>query len=134
MGFYSTEVLVNDARRHAVIVKPIAVNARNGGASSIQAARCGWLSSRARDGEAQRENVQRALSEAQPFENLLDFARRTKLAREPLENLAAGGAFAPGTNAREAIWALRALDEREARGELGRAMEIDDEPPRSSSR
>ena len=27
MGFYSTEVLVNDARRHGVDVKPIAVNA-----------------------------------------------------------------------------------------------------------
>jgi error-prone DNA polymerase len=131
MGFYSTEVLVNDARRHAVIVKPIAVNASEwwsfvdpGGAL-----RLGFHLVRGM-GEAQRENVQRALSEAQPFENLLDFARRTKLAREPLENLAAGGAFAPWYETRrEAIWALRALDEREARGELGRAMEIDDEPP-----
>ena len=131
MGFYSTEVLVNDARRHAVIVKPVAVNASEwwsfvdpGGAL-----RLGFHLVRGM-GEAQRENVQRALSEAQPFESLLDFARRTKLAREPLENLAAGGAFAPWYETRrEAIWALRALDEREARGELGRAMEIDDEPP-----
>ena len=131
MGFYSTEVLVNDARRHAVIVKPVAVNASEwwsfvdpGGAL-----RLGFHLVRGM-GEAQRENVQRALSEAQPFESLLDFARRTKLAREPLENLAAGGAFAPWYETRrEAIWALRAFDEREARGELGRAMEIDDEPP-----
>jgi error-prone DNA polymerase len=80
-------------------------------------------------GEAQHENVGRALAQQRPFEDLLDFARRTKLAREPLENLAAGGAFAPWyATRREAIWALRALDEREARGELGRAMEIDDEP------
>jgi len=130
MGFYSTEVLVNDARRHGVVVRPIAVNASEwwsfvdpGGAL-----RLGFHLVRGM-GEAQRENVQRALAQGRPFEDLLEFARRTQLAREPLENLAAGGAFAPWyATRREAIWALRALDEREARGELGRAMEIDDEP------
>ena len=130
MGFYSTEVLVNDARRHGVVVKPIAVNESEwwsfvdpGGAL-----RLGFHLVRGM-GEAQRENIARALGEGRPFENLLDFARRSKLAREPLENLAAGGAFAPWyATRRESIWALRALDEREARGELGRAMEIDDEP------
>ncbi len=130
MGFYSTEVLVNDARRHGVVVKPIAVNESEwwsfvdpGGAL-----RLGFHLVRGM-GEAQRENIARALGEGRPFENLLDFARCTKLAREPLENLAAGGAFAPWyATRRDAIWALRALDEREARGELGRAMEIDDEP------
>jgi error-prone DNA polymerase len=131
MGFYSTEVLVNDARRHDVVVRPIAVNASEWWSfvDTSGALRLGFHLVRGM-GEAQRENVLRALGEAQPFENLLDFARRTKLAREPLENLAAGGAFAPWyATRREAIWALRALDEREARGELGRAMEIDDEPP-----
>jgi error-prone DNA polymerase len=130
MGFYSTEVLVNDARRHGVVVRPVTVNASEwwsfvdpGGAL-----RLGFHLVRGM-GEAQRENVERALGEGKPFEDLLDFARRTKLAREPLENLAAGGAFAPWyATRRDAIWALRALDEREARGELGRAMEIDDEP------
>jgi error-prone DNA polymerase len=130
MGFYSTEVLVNDARRHGVVVKPIAVNESEWWSfvDPSGALRLGFHLVRGM-GEAQRENIQRALGEAKPFENLLDFARRTKLAREPLENLAAGGAFAPWyATRRNAIWALRALDEREARGELGRAMEIDDEP------
>jgi len=130
MGFYSTEVLVNDARRHGVVVKADR-GERERVVSFVDpsgALRLGFHLVRGM-GEAQRENIQRALGEAQPFENLLDFARRTKLAREPLENLAAGGAFAPWyATRRDAIWALRALDEREARGELGRAMEIDDEP------
>jgi error-prone DNA polymerase len=131
MGFYSTEVLVNDARRHGVVVRPIEVNASEWWSfvDASGALRLGFHLIRGM-GEAQRENVERALAQARPFENLLDFARRTKLAREPLENLAASGAFAPWyASRREAIWALRALDEREARGELGRAMEIDDEPP-----
>jgi error-prone DNA polymerase len=131
MGFYSTEVLVNDARRHGVAVEPIAVNASEWWSFVDQrgALRLGFHLVRG-IGAAQRANVERALADARPFENLVDFARRTNLSRESLENLAAGGAFAPwyGTR-REAIWALRGLDERETRGELGRAMEIDDEPP-----
>jgi error-prone DNA polymerase len=130
MGFYSTEVLVNDARRHAVVVKPIAVNEsewwsfvdRDG------ALRLGFHLVRGM-GEAQRANLEAALQQDGEFTDLLDFARRAKLSRESLENLATAGAFAPWfTTRREAMWALRAIDEREARGELGRAMDVDDEP------
>jgi error-prone DNA polymerase len=128
MGFYSTEVLVNDARRHGVVVRPITVNASEWWSfvDDEGALRLGFHLVRGM-GEVQQERVQRALGV--PFADLVDFARRTGLEREALENLAAAGAFAPwyGTR-REAMWALRALDEREARGELGRAMEIDDEP------
>jgi error-prone DNA polymerase len=130
MGFYSTEVLVNDARRHGVVVEPVTVNASEWWSFVDErgALRLGFHLVRGM-GEAQRANVERALAEGQPFADLLDFARRTNLAREALENLAAGGAFAPWyAMRRDAIWALRGLDERETRGELGRAMEIDDEP------
>ena len=130
MGFYSTEVLVNDARRHGVIVEPIAVNASEWWSFVDErgALRLGFHLVRGM-GEVQRTNVERALAEGRPFADLLDFARRTNLAREALENLAAGGAFAPWyPTRREAIWALRGLDERETRGELGRAMEIENEP------
>ena len=130
MGFYSTEVLVNDARRHGVVVRPVAVNASEWW-SFVEpdgALRLGFHLVRGM-GEAQRENVAAGAGRRPAVRDLLDFARRTKLAREPLENLAAAGAFAPWyATRREAIWALRALDERETRGELGRAMEIDDEP------
>ena len=58
---------------------------------------------------------------------MLDFAQRTRLERETLENLAIAGAFAPWyASRREAMWALRGLDEREARGELGALMDVDE--------
>jgi error-prone DNA polymerase len=80
-------------------------------------------------GEVQRDRLERALSQGDAFGDLVDFARRTGLGRDGLENLAAAGAFASWyPTRREAMWALRGLDEREARGELGRAMEIENEP------
>src|SRR5947209_9140675 len=136
MGFYSTEVLVNDARRHGVIVKPIVVNESEWWSfvDKDGALRLGFHLVRGM-GEVQRDRLERALSygedESAPreFPDLLDFARRTMLDRDALENLAAAGAFAPWyPTRREAMWALRGLDERETRGELGRAMEIADEP------
>ncbi|HEY6236819.1 MAG TPA: OB-fold nucleic acid binding domain-containing protein, partial [Candidatus Elarobacter sp.] len=136
MGFYSTEVLVNDARRHDVVVKPITVNESEWWSfvDKDGALRLGFHLVRGM-GEVQRDRLERALSygedESAPreFPDLLDFARRTMLERDALENLAAAGAFAPWyPTRREAMWALRGLDERETRGELGRAMEIADEP------
>jgi error-prone DNA polymerase len=128
MGFYSTEVLVNDARRHGVVVKPIVVNSSEWWSfvDGDGALRLGFHLVRGM-GEVQRSRLERALS--QEFTDLIDFARRTGLERDAIENLAAAGAFAPWyPTRREAMWALRGLDEREARGELGRAMEIVDEP------
>jgi error-prone DNA polymerase len=94
-------------------------------------------------GEVQRNRLERTLAYGEDmdsgcagthfrpreFEDLVEFARRTGLERDALENLAAAGAFAPWyPTRREAMWALRGLDERETRGELGRAMEIEHEP------
>ncbi len=127
MGFYSTEVLVNDARRHDVVIKPIEVNASEYW-SHVQAdgaLRLGFHLVRGL-GEAQQQRLQAAI-DAGPFENVLAFAQRTQLARETLENLAIAGAFAPWyASRREAMWALRGLDEREARGELGALMDVDE--------
>jgi error-prone DNA polymerase len=128
MGFYSTEVLVNDAKRHDVTVRPVTVNASawwtlvepDGGV------RLGFHLIRGL-GEAQRAGLEAALAQERTFEDFLDFARRTRLSREALENLAAADAFAPWfPTRREAMWALRGMDEREARGELGRGMEIEE--------
>ncbi len=137
MGFYSTEVLVNDAKRHGVTVKPVAVNESEWW-SFVDREGClrlGFHLVRGM-GDAQRENLERALvfgdaSDGAPreFSDLLDFARRSRLSRESLDQLAAADAFAIWyPSRREALWALRGLDEREARGELGRAMEIEHEP------
>jgi error-prone DNA polymerase len=135
MGFYSTEVLVNDARRHGVVVEPVTVNASEWWSyvDPHGRLRLGFHVVRGM-GEAQRERLERALTHdengsSQRFCDLVDFARRTGLERDAMENLAAAGAFTPWfPTRREAMWALRGLDEREARGELGRAMDIDDEP------
>jgi error-prone DNA polymerase len=129
MGFYSTEVLVNDARRHGVKVKPITVNASEfwSFVDEEGALRLGFHLIRGL-GEAQRERLSSAIAQG-PFTDLLDFAKRTKLEKEALENLAVAGAFSPWFSARrEAMWALRGLDERETRGELGRMMDVE-EPP-----
>jgi error-prone DNA polymerase len=129
MGFYSTEVLVNDARRHGVIVRPIAVNQSEWWSfvDGDGALRLGFHLIRGL-GEGQRDRLERGL-DGGAFTGLLDFARRTALERDALENLAAAGAFAQWyPTRREAMWALRGLDEREARGELGRAMEMVNEP------
>jgi error-prone DNA polymerase len=137
MGFYSTEVLVNDAKRHGVAVKPVAVNESEWWSFVDRegALRLGFHLVRGM-GDAQRENLERALrfgdsgdGAPREFSDMLDFARRTRLSRESLDQLAAADAFAAWyPSRREALWALRGLDERESRGELGRAMEIEREP------
>ena len=125
MGFYSTEVLVNDAKRHKVIVKPVEVNASEywSHVDEEGALRLGFHLIRGL-GEAQQLQLEAALREG-VFRDILEFAHRTKLSREALENLAVAGAFTPWfASRREAMWALRGLDEREARGELGKLMDI----------
>jgi error-prone DNA polymerase len=127
MGFYSTEVLVNDARRHGVTVRPVEVNASEfwSFVDGEGAVRLGFHLVRGL-GEAQREHLQAAIA-AGAFEDVLDFARRTELTKNALENLAVAGAFSPWfSSRREAMWALRGLDEREARGGLGRVMEVEE--------
>jgi error-prone DNA polymerase len=127
MGFYSTEVLVNDARRHGVTIRSIEVNASEywSHVEHDGALRLGFHLVRGL-GEAQRQRLESAVARG-AFAGVLEFAQRTHLEREALENLAIAGAFAPWYPARrDAMWALRGLDEREARGELGALMDVDE--------
>jgi error-prone DNA polymerase len=127
MGFYSTEVLVNDARRHGVTIEPIEVNASEYWSAVERggALRLGFHLVRGL-GEVQRKRLEAAIAQG-PFDDVLAFAQRTQLERETLENLAIAGAFAPWyASRREAMWALRGLDERQARGELGALMDLDE--------
>lgn len=127
MGFYSTEVLVNDARRHGVVVKPVAVNASEywSFVDESGALQLGFHLVRGL-GEAQRKSLESALAGG-VFADILDFAQRTALEKEALENVAIAGAFEPWYDSRRAaMWALRGLDEREARGELGRMMDVEE--------
>ncbi len=101
MGFYSTEVLVNDARRHGVAIKPITVNASEywsfaeapSTSQGAGALRLGFHLVRGL-GEAQRTRLQAAIEQG-PFADLLGFAQRTQLEKEAMENLAVAGAFSP---------------------------------------
>ena len=63
MGFYSTEVLVNDARRHGVVVKPVAVNESEWW-SFVDTERraAAGLPSRARHGRSAARELERALA------------------------------------------------------------------------
>jgi error-prone DNA polymerase len=127
MGFYSTEVLVNDARRHGVRIGAIEVNASEywSHVEPDGMLRLGFHLVRGL-GDAQRERLETAIAQG-PFADVLAFAQRTQLAREALENLAIAGAFSPWyASRREAMWALRGLDEREARGELGALMDVNE--------
>jgi error-prone DNA polymerase len=110
-----------------VVVKPIAVNESSylSRVDESGALRLGFHLVRGL-GEVQRERLEAALA-GEPFRDMLDFAQRTQLEKDAMENLAAAGAFAPWFPSRRgAMWALRALDEREARGELGRLMDVDE--------
>ncbi len=127
MGFYSTEVLVNDARRHGVTIKSVEVNASEywSFVEPDGSLRLGFHLVRGL-GEGQKERLEEALRGG-TFTDLLEFAKRTQLEKEAIENLAVAGAFSPWYRSRrEAMWALRALDEREARGELGRLMDMEE--------
>jgi error-prone DNA polymerase len=130
MGFYSTEVLVNDAKRHGVDVRPVEVNASEfwSFVDDAAAVRLGFHVVRGL-AEGQRARLETALATG-PFADLNEFAARSGLTKEALENLAIAGAFAPWfASRREAMWALRGLDERTARGALGRMMDIEEPPP-----
>jgi error-prone DNA polymerase len=111
MGFYSTEVLVNDARRHGVVVRPVEVNASElwSFVDGDGATRLGYHVVRG-IGETQRERMHAELGRG-PFADLREFAARTALGKDALENLAIAGAFAPWfASRREAMWALRGME------------------------
>ena len=87
MGFYSTEVLVNDARRHDVTIRSIEVNASEywSHVEPDGALRLGFHLVRGL-GEAQRQRLESAVARG-TFAGVLEFAQRTHLEREALENL-----------------------------------------------
>ncbi|HEX5367853.1 MAG TPA: DNA polymerase III subunit alpha, partial [Dehalococcoidia bacterium] len=113
MGFYSPEVISNDARRHEIEIRGVDVN-RSGVECLIEddaldkwrgAVRLGYRYVKGlaeaswKRLEAERENG--------PYTSLWDFWRRTHLSREAIENLARVGAFAwTGLHERELLWQL----------------------------
>jgi error-prone DNA polymerase len=111
MGFYAPSSLISDARRHGVVVRGVDVNAsavaatlEPGPAEGQPAIRLG-LSEVRNLGEKPAD----AVVAGQPYRDLEDFARRTRLPVPALEALATAGAFGCfGVSRREALWAAGA--------------------------
>ncbi|MFX1739744.1 error-prone DNA polymerase [Paraburkholderia sp. A1RI_3L] len=120
MGFYSPSQLVQDAKRHGVVVLPVDVTIsswdsaleRNGDAAR-PAVRLGLSLLRGmRDGAAERIANARAVRR---FESVRDMARRAQLDRHDLQVLAAANALPSlAGHRREALWqAAAAVPDRD---------------------
>jgi error-prone DNA polymerase len=127
MGFYAPASLISDARRHGAAVRSVDVNASAvlaaleadlaGAGAAAQADPAGGApvpgQPAIRLGLADVRNLgaepAAAIVAGQPYRDLEDFARRTRLAAPALEALATAGAFGCfGIGRREALWAAGA--------------------------
>jgi error-prone DNA polymerase len=134
MGFYHPHTLIDDARRHGVVVRGVDVNASDADAAleppagrdfavvraeeapgtarahphapdaAQPALRLGLFSVR----DLSREAAQ-AIADGRPYRDLEDLVRRVRLPAAALEALATAGAFGCfGLSRREALWAAGA--------------------------
>lgn len=114
MGFYQPSTLVEDAKRHGVEVRPIAVGV-SAWECTLEPARDGAHPYAIRMGlrfvkglgEVERAHLEEG---PPPYADLADFARTSRLGKRALLALAEAGAFAPfGLDRRGALWAVRGL-------------------------
>src|SRR5690606_29524459 len=113
MGFYAPSTLVEDVKRHGVVVRPIDVSYSAWDCTlepdevhPPYAIRMGLRYVKGL-GERERERIERAPA---PYPTLADFARRTRVGKRALLALAEAGAFASlGLDRRRALWAARGL-------------------------
>jgi error-prone DNA polymerase len=106
MGFYSPAVLVKDAQRHGVRVRPIDVTL-SGAKCQVTGAREMRLGLSFVSG-LRAEAAERIVSQ-RPYRSMEDFVRRTRLAKPELDVLAEIGALnslGDGVHRREALWQI----------------------------
>ncbi|MSP71450.1 MAG: DNA polymerase III subunit alpha [Myxococcales bacterium] len=110
MGFYSPATLVEDGRRHGLLVKPIDVSASDWDCTMEgDAVRMGLRYVKGL-GELEGRLVEGERKHRGPFRHLEDFTRRTKLDSGDLDALALAGGFETfEENRRGALWAVRGL-------------------------
>jgi error-prone DNA polymerase len=114
MGFYSPEVIANDARRHGIEIRGVDVNR-----SAVEClVEDEPVSSSGRPSVRLGYRYVKGLAEAAwkrlederekgPYASLWDFWRRTRLGRDAIENLIRVGAFAwTNLHERELLWQL----------------------------
>lgn len=116
MGFYSPEVVINDAKRHGVEVFPPEVNRSawnytldktNGEKPAL---RMGYRTISG-VGEQVWERVRTAREES-PFADLRDFCIRTRLPHPTISDLIRAGSFDAVGARRELLWELGGIDYR----------------------
>src|SRR5499433_366977 len=112
MGFYSPATLISDVRRHGVHVRGVDVNA-SAAAATLEEPETPAGQPVIRLGLAAVRNLgsdpAAVIVAGQPYRDLEDFARRTRLPAPALEALAMAGAFGCfGLGRREALWAAGA--------------------------
>jgi error-prone DNA polymerase len=110
MGFYAPASLISDVRRHGVEVRGVDVNASAVLATLEKTPVPDQPAIRLGLSEVRNLGAQAAAVVAgQPYRDLEDFARRTRLPVPALEALATAGAFGCfGISRREALWAAGA--------------------------
>ena len=122
MGFYSPHSLVQDARRHGVVVHTPDLNASSAGAvlepcpgsHNDVAVRLGLGSIRGlASARAPSSELATEIAAGRPYEDLEDLVRRVPALRlHQLEAMATAGAFGCfGLERREALWAVGALSQ-----------------------
>ena len=116
MGFYAPHSLVNDARRHGVVVRGVDVNASDA-LATLESATLEGTPPAIRLGLSEVRTLSTQTAErvaadrvaAGPYRDLEDFAVRTELPAATLEALATAGAFGCfGLSRRAALWAAGA--------------------------
>lgn len=105
MGFYSPASLISDVRRHGVEIRGVDVNASDELATLEPADGQFAIRLGLRGVRNLGTGTAAAVAAGRPYEDMEDFARRTRLPATALEALAAGGAFGCfGVSRREAMW------------------------------
>jgi error-prone DNA polymerase len=138
MGFYHPSTIVDDAKRHGVVVLPIDVGKSDWDCRLEPVTRRGWgirMGVRYVKGLGERERAAYVEARAErPFTDLADFARRTRMSRKALHKLAEAGAFGGlGLDRRAAIWELSRLA-REPLAGLDWLSEDEGATPEATSR
>jgi error-prone DNA polymerase len=114
MGFYAPATIVEDAKRHGVVVRPVDAQ-ESAWDCALELESAGGFAVRMGSryikglgaGDWSRIEAARCLS---PFTSLADFIRRTKLDEGMLSALAEAGAFESfGLDRRTALWEVRRL-------------------------
>lgn len=128
MGFYPPHVIVSEARRFGVEIRPVSIaisdllTSVEEGALRLGLAAVGGL------GEAAGANIIEA-RRANPFRSLADFCRRTQLGRRVIEALIWAGAFDSwGLPRRQLLWNLQAALQADQNTSPALPLEPDKEP------